>query len=331
MTSTSTDAQLVAAYVAGDDDALADIYDRYADSIYDTATAMTSSRHDAADVLEDVFVIAAERITQLRRPDRLQPWLLAILRNEIYRRTDKRVGQIATDVSRRDHDATVPTDPDQREVVGDAEFGDLLRAAARYLDERDQIVLEYSIRQGIEGSDLADALGISAQQCHAMSQRMRQRTTRSLAAMCVARSGRDDCPELAAILTDWDGGLTDLVRHSVPRHIARCETCERLHRRTAPLRLFAAAPGALPTPELRDRVLAASGHGSWSSSYGFGASHGFPSVIKYAERRAAWRAIAIVALIAALATTVYVLVADSGSEPIDNLDSTAQLTTQPTT
>ncbi len=330
MTSTSSDAQLVAAYVAGDDAALADIYDRYAGSIYDTASAMTSSRGDADDVLEDVFVIAAERITQLRRPDRLQPWLLAILRNEIYRRTDKRGGQIATDINRRGPAPMVPADPDQRETVDDAESGDLLRAAVRFLDERDQIVLEYSIRRGIEGSDLADALGVSAQECHAMSQRMRQRTARILASMCVARSGRDDCPELAAILTDWDGGLSDLVRHAVPRHIAKCQTCEPSHRRTAPLRLFAAAPGAVPTPALRDRVLAASGHGSWTSSYGFGAPQGFPSVIKYAERRAAWRAIAIVALIAALATTVYVLVADSDSEPIDNLDSTAQLT-QPTT
>ena len=287
---------------------------------------MTSNRDDAADVLEDVFVIAAERITQLRQPDRLKPWLLAILRNEIYRRTGNLSRPIATDVSRRDPEIR---DPEIRDPeIRDAEFADVVRAAARSLDEREQIVLEYSIRQGIEGSDLAEALGVSAQECHSMSQRMRQRSASSLAAMCVARSGRDDCPELAAILTDGDGGFPDLGRKPFARHIAQCETCRRTHRKIAALTLFGAAPGSAPTPQLRARVLAASGHGSWTSSYGFGAPQGFPSVIKYAQRRAAWRAVAILALIVAVATTVYVLVANSDGERIDNLDSTTQPMTQ---
>ena len=73
MTTTLTDAQLVSSYLGGDRGALAAIYDRYASGLYDTAAAMLSDRHDAADMVQDVFCIAAERLDQLREPERLKP------------------------------------------------------------------------------------------------------------------------------------------------------------------------------------------------------------------------------------------------------------------
>jgi DNA-directed RNA polymerase specialized sigma24 family protein len=47
-------------------------------------------------VLHDVILIAAERLGQLRDPDRLKPWLFAILRNEVYRRKKTLRRTIAT-------------------------------------------------------------------------------------------------------------------------------------------------------------------------------------------------------------------------------------------
>ena len=91
------DIELVAGHLAGDRSALAAIYDKYADNLYDVAAAMLRNRHDAADVTQDTFVIAAERMAQLREPARLKPWLLAILRNEVYRRTGRRAKQVPTD------------------------------------------------------------------------------------------------------------------------------------------------------------------------------------------------------------------------------------------
>lgn len=90
MTITTADAQLVAGHLAGAPAALAGIYDRFADSLHDTAAAMLSNRDDAADVMQDVFLIAASKLDQLRDPERLKPWLFAILRNEVYRRTRQR-------------------------------------------------------------------------------------------------------------------------------------------------------------------------------------------------------------------------------------------------
>ncbi|MGI9644500.1 MAG: RNA polymerase sigma factor [Ilumatobacteraceae bacterium] len=89
---------MVAAHLGGNPGALAVIYDRYADSLHDTARAMLSDAHDAEDMTHDVFVIASQRLDQLRDPDRLRPWLFAVLRNEVYKRSKRRTRVRPTDL-----------------------------------------------------------------------------------------------------------------------------------------------------------------------------------------------------------------------------------------
>ena len=240
-----TDAQLVAAYLAGDRSALAGIYDRFSAGLYDTAAAMLRDRHEAADAMQDVFLIAAERISQLREPERLKPWLYAILCNEVYRRSRKRGRALPTDFSAMASGAEMaaPTAPDaEGEAVAGAQLAELVRAAACGLDERDQLVLELSVRQGLQGADLAAALGVSAEQSYTLVHRMRDRVDRSLGALVVARAGRKECSELDAILKGWDGEFTVLVRKRVARHVESCTTCERTKKRVAPIALLGAAP-----------------------------------------------------------------------------------------
>jgi RNA polymerase sigma factor (sigma-70 family) len=253
------DAQLVASYLAGDRSALGSIYDRYGQSLFDTATAMTNSRDDASDMVQDVFVLAAERLGQLRDPSRLKPWLFAILRNEVYRRSRRRSRQSLTDFSAPEHDAMLPSTPSSSEAVDDAidgaELAELVRSAASGLDARDQLVLELSVRQGLSGDDLADALGVTAQQSYGLVHRMRERTERSLGAYCVARRGRKECEELDRILQGWSGDFTVLLRKRVSRHIDDCNTCERSRRRFAPLALVGAAPAFAAPIGLRSSIL----------------------------------------------------------------------------
>ena len=255
----AADATTVAAYLAGDRSALATIWDRYGDTLYDTAAAMTGNREDAADMVQDVFVLAAEKLGQLRDPTRLKPWLFAILRNEVYRRSRRRSKSVVTDFSEAGGEVMLPPTPSETDAVEDAaEFDDLaelLRGAARGLDSRDQLVLELTMRQDLSGNDLADALGVTPQQSYGLVHRMRERTERSLGAYCVARRGRKECEELASILSDWDGEFSVLVRKRVARHVDACSTCERTRRRFAPLALIGAAPAFAAPPGLRDRVL----------------------------------------------------------------------------
>ena len=148
MSTTITDAELVTSFRAGDRGALAGIYDRYAAGLYDTAAAMLSDRNEAADVVQDVFCIAVERLDQLRDPERLKPWLYAVLRNEVYRRTKKRRRALPTDFTAEGVPEVVA--PRDQSAEGEAlqyeELASLVRSAAAGLDARDQLVLELSVR-----------------------------------------------------------------------------------------------------------------------------------------------------------------------------------------
>jgi len=267
MTTTTTDAQLVSSYLAGDRSALAAIYDRYAPGLYDTARAMLSNSHDASDMVQDVFCLAAERLGQLRDHDRLKPWLYAVLRNEVYKRTKRRRRATPTDFQ-AEGTPDVPAAYDPRgagESVAYEELAELVRAAAAGLDERDRLVLELSIRQGLGGRDLADALGVTADQSYSLVHRMRDRVEKSLGALTVAKAGRRDCPDLDRVLEGWDGEFTVLIRKRVNRHIEDCPTCDGNRRKLAPLALFGAAPAFAMPLGLRDRVLAATAQSIGSS------------------------------------------------------------------
>jgi RNA polymerase sigma factor (sigma-70 family) len=259
MNTLTVDAQLVTAYLAGDRNALASIYDLYASGLYDTAAAMLSDRHDAADMVQDVFCIAAERLNQLRDPNRLKPWLYAVLRNEVYRRTKKRKRATPTDFqSETVPDVVAAFDPNAEGAAASYdELAELVRSAAAGLDERDQLVLELSVRQGLSGADLADALGVSPEQSYSLVHRMRERIEKSLGAFTVAKMGRNDCKELASIISGWNGEFSVLIRKRVARHIDECAICEKTRSKFAPLALFGAAPVFLLPIGLRDKVLAA--------------------------------------------------------------------------
>src|ERR671923_2258499 len=80
------DREVVAAIVAGDPAGLAEAYDRYATPLYSFCRTMLREPADAADAVQDTFVIAAPRMAGLRDPERLRSWLYAVARNECYRR-----------------------------------------------------------------------------------------------------------------------------------------------------------------------------------------------------------------------------------------------------
>src|ERR1700736_3688374 len=80
------DREIVAAIAGGDPAGLASAYDTYAESLYGYCRWMLSEPDDAADAVQDTFVIAAARLGSLRDPRKLRPWLYAVARNECHRR-----------------------------------------------------------------------------------------------------------------------------------------------------------------------------------------------------------------------------------------------------
>ncbi|HEX7430291.1 MAG TPA: sigma-70 family RNA polymerase sigma factor, partial [Mycobacterium sp.] len=171
-----TDAELALASAAGDRGAFAGIYDRYADRLHDFCVGMLRDRDGAADCVQDVFCIAATRLTQLRDPDKLRPWLYAIARTEALRRIRDRQRETVSD----ELPDAVSHEPGPEALAARHELADLVSEAAGGLSDRDRSVLELAYRHGLDGPDLADALGVSQSNANTIVHRLRETVERAL-------------------------------------------------------------------------------------------------------------------------------------------------------
>jgi RNA polymerase sigma factor (sigma-70 family) len=246
------DAQLVRAATTGDRGAFAAIYDRYADRLHDFCWGLLRDRDEAADATQDAFLVAAERLGQLRDPERLRPWLYAVARSQALRLIRARSREAPEEEMTDLPDPT--TGPEQAAERSD--LRQLVWDAAAGLSDRDRALLDLHLRHGLEGAELAQAMGIEPGHAYVLLSRLRDQVERSLGAFLVARLGRADCPELSSMLSTWDGRFSPLVRKRVARHVDGCEVCGPARRRLAsPLALLAAVP-PMPAPAyLRARVL----------------------------------------------------------------------------
>ena len=283
------DSEVVASIVAGDPDGLAAAYDRYSGPLFGYCQSLLREPDDAADAVQDTFVIAASKLGRLRDPERLRAWLFAVARNECLHRLKSR--RAATVL------AEIPEQPDESvDVGGEAERAEsraLIRAAVGGLNDGERDVIN-QLWHGLEIPEVAMALGVSRNHAHSLFSRARDQLEASVGVLVVGRSGRKDCAALDQLLHDWDGRLTAPLRRRVGRHIDRCSVCsDRRRRELRPAALFSVAPGALvgfalagggPGPQilappgLRAEVLhLATDHGARAVAYRAAAGHGLRS------------------------------------------------------
>ena len=246
------DPEVVAAIVAGDPAGLAEAYDKYAVPLYSYCRSMLREPADAADAVQDTFLVATAKLRSLRDPGKLRAWLYAVARNECLRRL--RAGNAlsaledAAGLHTQGADVGIATER--------AELQELVKAAIAGLNPRERDVIELSLVAELDGDELADALGVSRNHAHAQLSRARSQLERSLGALIVARTGRTACPDLDAMLTGWDGQMTVLMRKRISRHIEHCEVCaERKRRELTPTLFTAAMPLAALFPGFRAQLL----------------------------------------------------------------------------
>ena len=246
------DPELVAAIVAGDPAGLAEAYDRYAMPLYSYCRSMLREPADAADAVQDTFLVATAKLRDLRDPAKLRPWLYAVARNECVRRL--RAGTV---LSALEEAGDVPSQAGEIGAATErAELQQLVRAALDGLNPGERDVIELSLVAELDGDELAEALGVSRNHAHALLSRARSQLERSLGALIVARTGRHACADLETMLAGWDGQLTVLMRKRISRHIERCEICgERKRREMSPALFAGLAPLAALIPGFRDQVL----------------------------------------------------------------------------
>jgi RNA polymerase sigma factor (sigma-70 family) len=285
------DSEVVSVIVAGDPAGLAAAYDRYATPLYNFCTAMLREPADAADVVQDTFVIAAANVSRLRDPALLRPWLYAVARNECRRRLRRGRQWVpfeaAEDVADDTADVTVGQDKaDVRAQVRDAIDG---------LGPADREVLELRLHHDLSSGEIAAVLGISPRHASALLSRAQEQLETSLSALVLARVARRDCAALDALLEGWDGRLTVLLRKRLNRHARACHVCSgRQRQEMVPSAFLGIAVAAALPYGFRHQVLraalgaspASAAHGAASAAWTFG-SGGFP--VPLARPRTWWQ------------------------------------------
>src|ERR1700691_3144171 len=224
------DREVVASITAGDPAGLATAYDLYAPQLFAYCRSMLREPADAADAVQDTFVIAAARVKDLRQPDRLRSWLYAVARNVCLRkiRSEKNAATFYPAV------ASAAELADDAEVSGRVELADLralVRDAAGGLSARDREMLVLRLWQGLDPAEAGAALGVTRGYANELFTRARTQLEVCIGVLLVARTGRRECTELGALLENWDGQLTVLLRKRLSRHVESCDTCGERRRR----------------------------------------------------------------------------------------------------
>lgn len=187
------DAALVAAVLAGDRQAFARIVERYQALICSLAYSATGDLHRSEDVAQDTFLIAWQRLNQLREPPKLRAWLCGIARNRLKtsRRADAPAG-VQTHSLERVAEIPAPEPAPSERVISREEEVILWRALEQIPElYREPLVLFY--REGESIGRVSQALEIS-------EEAVKQRLSR----------GRRMLHEQVA------GFVEDALRHSSP-------------------------------------------------------------------------------------------------------------------
>jgi RNA polymerase sigma factor (sigma-70 family) len=328
------DATLVHDAIDGSRDAFAAIYDRYAGRLHDFLWWVLQDREEAADVLHDTFLVAGSRLHQLRDPAKLRPWLFAIARHQALRTRRRRsreepLGDTEVTSTADEPGEAAAAAAAHREVVG------LIHEAEKGLSARDRVILDLHLRQGLEGEELGDALGVGADHAYVLVHRLREQVERSLGALVVAKYGRHNCVPLDQLLSVWEGELTTIWRKRIARHIDGCEACSDFRRRrVSAAALLSIAPALALPADLRDRVLddvqLCSHTGRpWATEPG-----GFPPPLEADPQRKRWLAAAVAAaVVLLLGAVVLFTIGDEASEQVASVggSTTTSSTRVPTT
>ena len=123
----------------------------------------------------------------------MRPWLYAIARSEALSRIrDRKREQLSEELP------DMPSDEaDPATLAARGELAELISQASGGLSDRDRVVLELAYRQGLDGPELADALGVTPKNANTLVERLRDTIARSLGALLLCRrikADPDRCP-----------------------------------------------------------------------------------------------------------------------------------------
>ncbi|MEJ2578866.1 MAG: sigma-70 family RNA polymerase sigma factor [Kineosporiaceae bacterium] len=254
-----SDTELVAAAREREDGAYGELFRRWYDRCYDVAFHILRDREAAADVAQDAFLVGWERLAELREPGAFGGWILRITRNRSLNRLTRERSRSFEPIDSSLDPTPVDHDPGNDPAVLAERQAQrrLVWTAVAVLGERDSSLLDLHLRHGLEPSEIAEELQITANNASQLLFRMRRKLRDAVGAVLLWRDGRPTCDELAE-LVEGTGPFDLHVASTIRQHQRTCPTCrQELSRQTDPVRMFASVPLVVAPVLFRDRAVAA--------------------------------------------------------------------------
>ncbi len=243
-----SDPRLVELAQAGDQQAFAELYNRYFDPVYDFVARMTRNRDEAADIAQDTFLKAMNSLGGLQKGASFKGWIFTIARNTALNRLEraKRTRPLAFEDDEGEEVSFDVVDTDRfgspEEAAEASAVAALVWQAAAGLDPKQLSLLDLHLRQGLDSGEIADVLGVTKNNGYVMLNRLKKAVEDSIGAFIMFKDGRRYCDDLDSALGQIaPSEMSPEIRKLVDRHVAQCEVCEeRKKKLVAPLAVFGA-------------------------------------------------------------------------------------------
>lgn len=98
-----TDEQLAGAYLAGDEEALRTLFERYAGPVFNFLYRMVGNAADAEDTAQETFFRAWKYLKKFNREKRFRSWLFTIAKNVAFSRFKRKQPQTFSDMEDEAH------------------------------------------------------------------------------------------------------------------------------------------------------------------------------------------------------------------------------------
>ncbi|MFE3036589.1 sigma-70 family RNA polymerase sigma factor [Streptomyces canus] len=224
------DITVVVAARAGDRQATEQLIRDCLPLVYNIVGRALDGHSDVDDVVQETMMRVLDGLPGLEQPDRFRSWLVAITVRQI--RDRWRRGRSGLTVE--------SLEASTQEPVPQADFSDLailqlalsgqrreVVEATRWLEdeEREVLALWWMESAGeLTRGELSAACGLTPQHAAVRVQRVKERLeTARTVVRAVTASPR--CPDLATVLTSWDGRPSALWRKRMARHVRDCPQC----------------------------------------------------------------------------------------------------------
>jgi RNA polymerase sigma-70 factor (ECF subfamily) len=164
-----TDADLVAKALAGDREAFACLYDRYARLVRAVVHGVAMDWPMVQDMTQECFLRAYKNLARLREPDRFGRWIVGIAR-QVARERKRTVRRDRHQFVGGDK-LEIPSETDFENVMEVTEETELVMRRLAELPERERLAIHAFFLQEYDVRQAAELLGLSRSGVYALLER----------------------------------------------------------------------------------------------------------------------------------------------------------------